>query len=85
MRPDKQSYRGGFGAGAPGFEPGSDGSKGRCLTAWPRPNSDYYIPWDPLTFTGLHQGKFVLILYKKAPAWMQGLDVIHQGIEPRTP
>ena len=25
-------------AGAPGFEPGNDGAKDRCLTAWPCPN-----------------------------------------------
>ena len=24
-------------AGAPGFEPGNDGTKNRCLTAWLRP------------------------------------------------
>lgn len=28
-----------FNAGVPGFEPGSGGSKGRCLTAWLHPNS----------------------------------------------
>src|SRR5690606_40948171 len=26
-------------AGAPGFEPGNDGTKNRCLTAWLRPNA----------------------------------------------
>jgi hypothetical protein len=28
-------------AGAPGFEPGYDGIKTRCLTAWRRPNKLY--------------------------------------------
>ena len=27
-------------AGAPGFEPGDDGAKDRCLTAWLCPNTN---------------------------------------------
>ncbi len=29
-------------AGVPGFEPGNDGIKTRCLTAWRYPNGEYF-------------------------------------------
>ena len=36
-------------AGAVGFEPTNDGTKNRCLTTWPRPNSKgKYIRFTPI-------------------------------------
>jgi hypothetical protein len=60
-------------AGVPGFEPGHDGIKTRCLTAWLYPNK-MAVPTgiEPAIscVTGRHVNR-----YTTGPCWLRGQDL----------